>query len=428
MSRGDTTRAAPIGAALLAALLIGACSGGKTVGQGERPVSFYLGTPNGTTSFGMSECGTATLQALLVFDGSAGRQLGDYSSRALWQSDAPDIVAVSDGTLDIGGGGALAAGTIVARAPGVATISAKYLDFSATASVVVVPVQQLYISPSLTDLAPNLDQQYTLYGVFADGGAPIDITNQAKWDLNGEDVRAYLQATPGLVHAAAAAAGGDPVKLFAELPVCGLSAQTQFQVTDLQSLLLDYEFPVPANLPVGTSEKVRVWGVFAGAGHAQQNLSRQVDVRNNFSPALTPLVGSDSLILQATDLAHGAFITVGLYNFAFSVPTQPMNFVTDPLVNVAIAPQDKNLQITYPDTGQLDAIGQFTSGLTIPITRHVTWTSGDPAVLAIDPTLDAAGKVTVKDVNEDVAVTVSSGSATSQTSDTATVRIFASHN
>jgi len=52
------------------------------------------------------------VQAILVFDGTAGRQTGDYSARSTWTSDSPDIVSVSGGQL-------------LAHTPGTATISAK---------------------------------------------------------------------------------------------------------------------------------------------------------------------------------------------------------------------------------------------------------------------------------------------------------------
>ena len=65
--------------------------------------------------------------------------------------------------------------------------------------------------------------------------------------------------------------------------------------------------------------------------------------------------------MQATDLAHQAFITVGLYNYAFTAQTQPMNLVTDPLQTITVSPKD--IQIMYPDTGHIEAFGAFLSGL-----------------------------------------------------------------
>jgi hypothetical protein len=389
-------------------LLLAACSTG--VGEGERPVDFYLATPNSTESFGLSECSTGAVQAIVMFDGSGGVQLGDYTARSSWQSDAPDVVAVDNN------------GNLIAKAPGVATISAKYLEFTASASVVVVPIEQLYITPTLTDLAADVDQAYTLYAVFADSPVPVDITTDAHWDLNGESVRAYVDAGTGVVHAGAASSGA-PIQLFAQLPACGRSAQTEFQVSTLQALRLEYEFPPPQNLPVGISEKVRVWGSFGDAMHTEQNLSRQVTLRNEAGSAILPFVGTDSLILQAVELASSATVTLGLYDFALSAQTAPMNFVTDPLVDVTVSPE--NIFVTYPATGQLEATGTFASGLTVPITRHVTWVSGDESVLTVDPSLDAAGTVHVANVNQNVQVRAIAPSATGDGEDQAQVLIFA---
>ena len=123
------------------ACMLAACGSGA-VGDGERPVQFYLNTPTGGNSFGLSECSAGAVQAMLVFDGQSGRQTGDYSTRATWTSDAPDVVDVNHGQL-------------LARTPGTANITAKYLDFTATASVVVVPIQALYVTPNLTDGSGN---------------------------------------------------------------------------------------------------------------------------------------------------------------------------------------------------------------------------------------------------------------------------------
>jgi hypothetical protein len=402
-----------LGVIATGACMLAACSG--PVGDGERPVQFYLNTPTGGNSFGLSECSSGSVQAMLVFDGSGGRQTGDYSSRAIWTSDAPDVVGI------VGGG------QLVARAPGTANITAKYLDFTASASAVVVPVQDLYITPTLTDLAPDVDQQYLLFGVFADSPVPVNLTTDASWDLNGENSRATVNPLNGLVHAGAASTGA-PVQVFARLPVCGLETHTQFQISNLTGLHLDYEFPPPANLPVGTSLKVRVFGEFGDSTHTQQNLSRAVTIQNPFDPKLllvssTDVAGDTGIILQATDLASAASIKVGLDNFALSAQTQPMNFVTDPLLAVTVTP--KNLQLMYPATAQIEALGTFSSGLQIPITRHVGWFVSDPNVAGVNSTFDNAGLVTTRNINEDVTITGISGSATQQPSDTADLSIFA---
>lgn len=405
--------------------LLVACSQGGPVGKGERPVQFYLNTPTGGNSFGLSECSAGAVQAILVFDGSSGRQTGDYSARSTWTSDAPGIVSVSNGNL-------------LAHAPGTANITAKYLDFTASASVVVLPAQQLYVTPSLTDLAPDIDQQYLLWGVFADSPVPINLTNQAVWDLNGENSRASIGSATGIVHTGAPSTGA-PIQVFAHLPVCGLEAHSQFQVTNVTSLRIEYEFNCdangencvpPQNLPVGTSIKVRVLGDFGDSNHTEQNLSHVVDIQNLFDPKLlliqtTDRNGDSGIVMQATDLVSGAYITVGLYNFALQAQTQPINLVTDPLMSVTIPDKDKNLEIMYPDTGHIDAIGTFSSGLQIPITRHVAWSVSDTSAAAVDPTFNNAGLITIRDINEDVTITAASGSASVQTTDTADLKIFA---
>src|SRR5882724_1102996 len=85
-----------LGAVALVVLTV-AC--GKNLGEGEKPMELLITTPNGSGSFGMFECAGSQVHANLVFDGSSGRQVGDYSSRVLWTSSAPGVVSVQGGLL-----------------------------------------------------------------------------------------------------------------------------------------------------------------------------------------------------------------------------------------------------------------------------------------------------------------------------------------
>jgi len=145
--------------------------------------------------------------------------------------------------------------------------------------VIVVPIQQLYITPTLTDLAPDIDQQYELYGLFQDNPVPVNLTTSAAWDLNGETSRAFVNVATGVVHAGAASTGA-PIEAVAHLPACGLEATHISKSRTSRRCGSTYEFTPPANLPVGTSLKVRVWGDFGDSSHTSQNLSRAVDIQN----------------------------------------------------------------------------------------------------------------------------------------------------
>ena len=390
------------------ALLVVAC--GKTLGEGEKPTELLITTPNGSGSFGLFECAGSQVHANLVFDGSSGRQVGDYSSRVLWTSSAPDVVSVQGGAL-------------TARAPGVASITANYLSFAASVSVTVVPILQLSIKPELTDLAENLDQKFRLFGLFKDGDEPIDISADAKWDLNGEDARAHVDPNTGVVSAAPASLG-NPIQLFATLPACTRFTRTQFQVSKLQSISLDYEFPLPAGgLPVGISDRVRLIGTFGDNTHTTQNLSLQAHVTNEFNQTLavgsgTDINGNDGLYLLPIDTVNGAFITLDLYSFGLSAVTTPVDLVTDPLVDVslknadALPGQDPKLMIVQsPNHGQLEADGLFTSNRTFPITRHVQWLTSDTQNVTVATDAGNAGLVTVQNVEENVEIQAVAASA-----------------
>ena len=417
--KGRSLRRA-LGAVALATLIV-ACGKGS-LGEGEKPTELVITTPNGSGSFGMFECAGSQVHANLVFDGSSGRQVGDYSSRVLWTSSAPNVVSVDRGLL-------------AARAPGVANITASYLSFAASVSVTVLPILQLSIKPELTDLAENLDQKFRLFGLFKDGDQLIDISNDAKWDLNGEDARAHVDPDTGVV-SAAVASQGNPIQLFATLPACTRFTKTQFQVSKLQSINLEYEFPLPpGGLPVGISDRVRLIGTFGDNTHTKQNLSLQAHITNDFNQSFavgagTDINGNDGLYLIATNTVDGAFITLDLYNFGLSVATTPVNLVTDPLVDVslknadAVPPQDpKLLVIQSPNHGQLEVDGLFTSNRKFQITRHVQWATSDTRNVTVATDAGNAGLVTVQNVEENVEIQAVAASATGTNHDNVALQI-----
>eukprot|EP00456_Euglypha_rotunda_P053938 TRINITY_DN43589_c0_g1_i1.p2 TRINITY_DN43589_c0_g1~~TRINITY_DN43589_c0_g1_i1.p2 ORF type:complete len:140 (+),score=48.83 TRINITY_DN43589_c0_g1_i1:57-422(+) len=100
----------------------------------------------------MAECTSTQMNAYVVFDGDNGETIGTYSDRVQWASDNPSVVLVSDGVTASPEGTVYTIGTIVALRPGVATISASYLDLHASITVDVSEMSDLHVDSDLTDI------------------------------------------------------------------------------------------------------------------------------------------------------------------------------------------------------------------------------------------------------------------------------------
>ena len=419
MGLGQLRHAATVACAT-AALLSAACSGGIDPGKGTLPTELYLSYGGRTQAFSVYECLGGGVTAMLVFDGDSHTE-GDFSSRVQWVSSDPETLYVADGVSADRTGTIRTAGSIIAQRPGHATLTASYLEFTASASVEVLPVSGLRISPALTDIAADLEQQFGLYLKLDNSQTELDATDSALWQFTYPTATASVESATGLVKANSA--NELAITLSASLAGCGLEAQQSFRVSDVQALELGYEQGSETRLPVGFSEAVTVSARFADPDSTLQNVATAVEIDNLDDDALSVSRGEQALYAQALDEDAGAGqFTVQLPRTALLVQSKTWTVTDAALLRFSLSPTD--LRVQYPATGQLQALGEFDDGVSRAITRHVSFTSTDGNVV-VSSQADDAGEVTVADADLTVEITASQPLATEDSTDSVTVRSYA---
>lgn len=411
-------------AGLPLAFALCACSEGA--GEGTKPVELFLGVGTRSASVELSECGSASLSAYVVFDGENGTSVGDYTGRALMASDDPATVFISDGITPSPAGTVHAAGTVLGLRPGVAIIHASYLDFVADISVAVRPLSALKIEPALSHVAENLPQKFDLIARSGETLPEQDVSSLASWSFEPPTARASVGAE-GAVQANSARAGEDDetLSLVARLPECGRLIEHQFRVAPVAGIELEYEFGDETLLPLATSESIRVYARFADQGAARQNLSAAAELSDVPDELLNVQQDGDAIYVGTLEETGSAGFTLEVSSGAgFSMPTKTWSLQDRTLHHVDITPSI--LALRYPDEGQLHAIGTFTDGTQRDITRHVAWASLDSEALSVSSAQSDAGLVTVLDLDRDVSVEASSEAAEDSTPGSATVKIFSS--
>lgn len=418
-------------AALVAALLGAGCSSDNSaVGDGTAPTALYVGvSAPGEGALTLPECTAQTLKSFLEFDHGAG-DTGDFTERSEWRSSDPSTAFVGDGVSPSPDGVVYPKGYVVGIKPGAAVVTASYLEFEASMTVEVPPLQSLVIEPALTDIAENVAQKFDLKAVFLENTADQDVSSTAQWRFAATTTEAYANANGGGQVQANSATSTTPLELVAEMPECGREVSTQFRVSQIEGLDLDYEFGDEPVLPLGYSEAVAVQARFAspdGSETTRQNLSSVVEIENDDDDYISVSRGEDALYVVAGDDAADVFFDVSLDTESrdFFIPTKIWKLQDIALLDVHLSPQE--LRITYPETGQFTVTGTFEDGRERPITRHVSWTSSDTVGATVSAAYDSAGEVSVGNVDIDVEIEASSADAEgTQDFDLATVKVFSS--
>ena len=402
-------------------------------------MELFLGVGARQSSLNLDECTSVQIGSYVQFEGEAP-SVGDYSGRATFVSSDPSTVFVGDGVSVSPDGIVYSPGFVIAIKPGLATISSSYLEFNATLLIQVTALDDLRLEPTLTDVAEDLPQKFTLVARFSEARPEQEIDESAAWSFEPVTARASV-AVDGTVQANTAR-DDTPLRLVARLPECGRSATTSFRVSPIHALDLEYEFADDSRLPLGTSEVVRVFARFAGDATTRQNVSGSVEIENSADDFLsatvvlrnaTPAsleevfnpqeVNEDVLLVTALDRTGTGLLDLHVNSGAGqSVRTRSWQTLETLLESVEVNPDE--ITVTYPSNGLIDAVGVFDNGMRRSIARHVLWTSLDPSAATVSTAADTPGRVLVANVDRDVEIEAFAESAGITSSDRTIVHIF----
>ena len=163
--------------------------------------------------------------------------------------------------------------------------------------------------------------------------------------------------------------------------------------------------------------------------------SGQVTFTSSDSASITFLVGSlRNLVFASKEAASpinlGASFTYGPTGSTTTVtaPTLPITPVAGTLSKVTVSPVTAN--IAPGSTLVLKALGEYSTGVTQEITRHVTWSSADTTLVTVqtnsgtvNPLAGVAQASSTAETGKTVVITAANSNATAQTSATSTLTI-----
>lgn len=388
-------------AAILALSGLAACDG---IGHGNSlesvhivPAALATSVETASATYEETDAYTCVTSQLTLFGTFTNDELGTFTQRATWSSSNPEVAKISDGDLanPYAEGLTLAKGIVVPVSPGTTTVTAHYLDLSATIKVVVSEIAEVEISPVDPRLAVNSAQGFAVTAKL--GSDKVDITSfvTAAFNPEAEEVAklSTVSATPLVI----ALGEGGPLNLDLKLPVCDLTYSTTVRVAVPTALVLQHEEGFSGELVVNNTEKAKVMADF-GDGPEQDLTSLSLFSRNNAEEDTTAedrvglavsfikaLTAGDPVPVQAKccnrdrnddgDIADEGEAAAYTSNDLLITP------VAGDLTSFTVDPLEPS--VIESETVQFTAQGTFDNGArTQPITRLIDWSTEDTTVAA----------------------------------------------
>lgn len=222
-----------VAASCAAVLLLSSCSG---IGDGASPESLKILQVTPDTVFDEDfirgeqipgkafTCVRGVLQAFIFFDDG---DVGNFTRRVKWTSSNPSVLTVSNFDEPVPGNPAnrFDYGSIAPLSAGTATVTATYLNMTATIPITVDTAGAITITPNDLRMVPRSFQQLQAIAVL--DGRKTDLTAQTVFDLNDGDPDAVADfATLSETGSIGALAPSVPLPITAKLNVQGGACAT----------------------------------------------------------------------------------------------------------------------------------------------------------------------------------------------------------
>lgn len=409
----------------LSALLLSACS----TGDGNSLKSIVIAPLNDATlTYDDLEAGGIDADAYLCVSTalslyglfSQHDSVGAFQDRAEWSSSNPAIAKVSNGSEPVPGEAAdvfYSKGVVVPVAPGTVTITAKYLDMTASIPITVKAPTNIVMEPLDFRMAPNTRQGIRVTALL--DGIKQDISGVATvaaFEPVSDTVATVAIDTAGPV-VTALATSSTPLNLAVTLPVCGQTLNTTVRVAAPQSLALQHEAGFSGDLVVNTNESLKTLVNF-GDG-PEQDVTTQASYSVDVSTDATATDRVTALSYYATASAAGAAANVVAKcclldrnddgdtaddGEAETTTSNPLAItpVAATLTSFAISPLAATVE--QYSSQQFTAMGTFDGGArTQPITRFVNWSVSSITLMQsfVNSTISSAAGLTLPVITAD---------------------------
>jgi uncharacterized protein YjdB len=331
------------------------------------PVSITVNPANASIPIGT----TQAYSALATFSDNSSQ---DVTTVAGWTSSKNSVASITTG------------GIATAKAAGSSNITATFGGVSQTTSLTVnlSNLTAIQIQPGNITLAENTSQQFSVIGVFSDGGTR-NITTQATWVSSNPGVAAFPK-NGGLTITAL-----SPGQTTVTATVGAISGTTTVNVTNATITSLSIT-PANASVAAGTQESFTAAAGFSDG--STQIITNNVTWTSDNSAVATisDTPGSNGI---ATALSAGTCNISASFGGQFASVPFDVNQAT--LVSIAVTPGTTTL--TPASTLQYSAIGTYSDGTTANLNRLAQWSTSDPTVATVTnfglATGQAAGSTTI---------------------------------
>lgn len=296
-----------------------------------------------------------------------------------WSSSAPAIAEIG------------ADGTIVAKAAGTATITAKLGEVTATAEVSILGLKpvELVIEPVDPTLPVGASLKFSAIAGFEDG-SKADVSTAATWTSSAPDVAKFAtNGKDGQDGTITTLAGGSAI-VTAEF--AGLQATRIVTVITpvLQTLTID---PASATLAAGGALQLKVLGTWQDGSSSDLTSSATFAASPSGVVSVSNAPGSQGKILA---IAPGEAKVSASFGGKLAEATITVSKAT--LQALAISPAQPS--VPKGVTVQLVALATLSDGSIEDVTEAVVWASSAPTIATISSSGKTAGQASALAVGQ----------------------------
>jgi hypothetical protein len=285
----------------------------------------------------------------------------DVTGAATWVSAQPNVASIN------------AAGMVMSKTIGSASISALYKSVSGSSTLTVAPpdLVSIAVTPQSPSLTPNHSVQLSASGTFTDGTTQ-DLSSMVTWSSTATGVLT-INAT-GL---STAKSPGAATITASEGSISGSATVTVVSPT-LVSITV-----APANPALKINQTVQLSASGTFSDGSTQDLSSAV----SWSSTPPGIVITSSTGLATAKVAGAATVIAseGSITGSDTVTVAPPT-----LISITVGPANPALKINQ--TVQLSASGTFSDGSTQDLSSAVAWSSTPPGIIIIGSTGLATAK------------------------------------
>lgn len=331
---------------------------------------------NGTVPVGL----TQNFQATGRF---SDNEIRDLTSQVAWSSGSP-----AQATIDSSG---LALGLV----SGTTTIEARLGSVRGTTPLTVTPavLQSLDVAPVNSSLPKGNRRNFSAQGNFSDG-SHRDLTDEVSW-ASSDPTRASI-SNLDLHHGEAQGLALGNTTISAQRGA--VQASTTLQITDPELLGVFIE-PGNLQLPRGTRMTVEIIARYGDGSSV--SLTGDTTPLTPGGPRIRLIPDDPNLISVGYDYRSGLGNLMEALNIGTTTlrcqthlgPASTQVTVTDAtLRSLEIAPVSNVL--SSGQTQDLSALGHYTDGQILDLTRQVTWSSANSAVASLSNAPGSQGRLT----------------------------------